>query len=116
LMLYAQESGWNQLSKEQQQQDGSIRRVHRSVEGRGSAAQFELAAARCGGKRPCVWPMAPQKMLDGPYVEAESRFDRRLHLIDVADLDAAISWASRCPGASHGVVEVRPIWSMATSA
>jgi hypothetical protein len=28
------------------------------------------------------------------------------------DLDAALSWAARCPAASHGIVEVRPIWVM----
>ena len=37
---------------------------------------------------------------------------RRLFPDRVPDLDAAISWASRCPGASHGIVEVRPIWPM----
>jgi hypothetical protein len=29
----------------------------------------------------------------------------------VPDLDAAISWAARCPGASHGTIEVRPVWA-----
>jgi hypothetical protein len=33
-------------------------------------------------------------------------------MIDVPDLDAALSWASRCPGAAHGTIEVRPIWTM----
>ena len=28
------------------------------------------------------------------------------------DLDAALSWAARCPGASHGTMEVRPLWTM----
>ena len=28
----------------------------------------------------------------------------------IADLAAAISWAARCPAATHGVVEVRPLW------
>ena len=32
--------------------------------------------------------------------------------VHVPDLDAAISWAARCPGASHGTIEVRPIWPM----
>jgi hypothetical protein len=30
----------------------------------------------------------------------------------VPDLDAALSWAARCPGAQHGVLEVRPIFQM----
>ena len=29
-----------------------------------------------------------------------------------SDLDAAIGWAARCPGASAGTLEVRPIWAM----
>jgi len=29
-----------------------------------------------------------------------------------AHSDAAIAWANRCPGASHGIVEVRPVWQM----
>jgi branched-chain amino acid transport system permease protein len=33
-------------------------------------------------------------------------------MIEVPDLDAAISWATRCPGAIHGTAEVRPIWPM----
>jgi len=38
------------------------------------------------------------------------RAARGYFIIDVADLDAAISWAARCPTAGHGVVEVRPLW------
>ncbi|MBV8538567.1 MAG: YciI family protein, partial [Alphaproteobacteria bacterium] len=30
----------------------------------------------------------------------------------VPDLDAALAWAARCPGAGHGIMEVRPIWTM----
>jgi hypothetical protein len=33
-------------------------------------------------------------------------------VIDVPDLDAALSWAARCPGARRGTIEVRPIWVM----
>jgi hypothetical protein len=30
----------------------------------------------------------------------------------VPDLDGAIAWATRCPGAQTGAVEVRPIWTI----
>jgi len=36
----------------------------------------------------------------------------RYFLIDVPDLDSALSWAARCPASGHGTVEVRPIWVM----
>jgi hypothetical protein len=50
-------------------------------------------------------------VLDGPYAETKEQLGG-YYIIDVPDLDAALSWAARCPGASSGAVEVRPIWSM----
>jgi hypothetical protein len=51
------------------------------------------------------------QVLNGPYADTREQLGGYF-LIDVPDLDAAISWAARCPGASHGTIEVRPIWSM----
>ena len=48
------------------------------------------------------------KVLDGPYADAKEQLGG-YYIIDVADLDAATKWAARCPGASHGIVEVRPL-------
>jgi hypothetical protein len=51
------------------------------------------------------------KVLDGPYAETKEQL-AGFYMIDVPDLDSALSWAARCPGASRGVMEVRPIWPM----
>ncbi len=51
------------------------------------------------------------EVLNGPYAETREQLGGYF-LIDAPDLDAALSWAARCPGASHGVVEVRPVWTM----
>jgi hypothetical protein len=51
------------------------------------------------------------KVLNGPYAETKEQLGG-YYIIDVPDLDAALSWAARCPGASHGTIEVRPIWAM----
>ena len=51
------------------------------------------------------------QVLDGPYADTKEQLGG-YYLIDVPDLDAALSWAARCPGASQGVIEVRPIWPM----
>ena len=51
------------------------------------------------------------KVLDGPYAETKEQLGG-YYKIEAPDLDAALSWAARCPGASHGTVEVRPIWAM----
>jgi len=49
------------------------------------------------------------QVLDGPYAESKEQLGG-YHIIEVADLDAAIAWAARSPTAIHGVVEVRPMW------
>lgn len=36
-------------------------------------------------------------------------------VVDVPDLDVALSWAARCPAASHGAVEVRPVLHLPTT-
>jgi hypothetical protein len=50
------------------------------------------------------------QVLNGPYADSKEQLGGYF-MIDVPDLDAALSWAARCPGASHGVVEVRPVWA-----
>jgi hypothetical protein len=48
---------------------------------------------------------------NGPFIETREELGG-YYLIDVPNLDSALSWAARCPGASHGTMEVRPIWPM----
>ena len=49
------------------------------------------------------------EVLDGPYADTKEQLGG-YYVIDVPDLDAALSWAARCPGAANGTIEVRPIW------
>ena len=114
LMLYAEEAGWNKLTKAEQEQGMAAYKAYTEALTkagilRGSNRLQPSSAAttvRVANGKPQV--------LDGPYVESKEQIGGYylIDLIDVADLDAAISWASRCPGASHGVVEVRPSWCM----
>jgi hypothetical protein len=53
---------------------------------------------------------APQ-VLDGPYAETREQLGGYF-LVEVPDMEAAIRWAARCPGAAHGRVEVRQVWQM----
>jgi hypothetical protein len=50
---------------------------------------------------------APQ-VLDGPYAETREQLGG-YYLIQVEDMQAALRWAARCPGAAHGIVEVRGV-------
>ncbi len=109
LMLYANEAGWSNLSKSQQEQGVAAYMAY------GEA--LKAAGALKGSNR--LQPVSTattvrnvngkSQVLDGPYVDSKEQLGG-YYLIDVPDLDAALSWAARCPGAGHGVVEVRPVW------
>lgn len=111
LMLYVNEAGWSKLSKAEQEQ--GVAAYHAYTEA------LKKAGALAGANR--LQPSSAattvriangkSQVLDGPYAESKEQLGG-YYLLDVADLDAAISWAARCPAASHGVVEVRPLWSM----
>jgi hypothetical protein len=45
---------------------------------------------------------------DGPFAETKEQLGG-FYLIDVKDLDEALEWAARCPGAEAGTIEVRAI-------
>ncbi|PWK70772.1 YciI family protein [Aminobacter sp. AP02] len=49
------------------------------------------------------------EVLDGPFAATKEQLGG-FYIIEAPDLDAAIGWAARCPSASFGTVEVRPIW------
>ena len=51
------------------------------------------------------------EVLDGPYADSKEQLGG-YYMIEVPDLDQAITWAARCPGAQHGTMEVRPVWEM----
>jgi hypothetical protein len=51
------------------------------------------------------------QVMDGPFADTKEQLGG-YYIIDVKNLDEAISWAARCPGASHGHIEVRPVWQM----
>jgi hypothetical protein len=51
------------------------------------------------------------EVLNGPYADTREQLGG-YYIVEAADLDAAIAWAARCPGAAYGSIEVRPIWPM----
>ena len=51
------------------------------------------------------------EVLSGPYAETREQLGG-YYLIEAPDLDAALTWAARCPSSAYGTIEVRPIWEM----
>ena len=49
-----------------------------------------------------------RSLTDGPFAETKEQLGG-FYLLECKDLDEAIEWAARCPGALHGSMEVRAI-------
>jgi len=54
-----------------------------------------------------TWRDGGLQVQDGPFAETKEAL-AGVFVLDVPDLDAAIGWAEKCPGAQWGVIEVRP--------
>lgn len=48
---------------------------------------------------------------DGPFAETKEQLGG-YYILDCKDLDEAIAYAAKIPGAQFGSIEVRPIWEM----
>ena len=115
LMLHVEEAGWSKLTKAQQEEGAAAYLAYTEA--------LKQAGVHKGSNRLQPTSTATtvrvangkSQVLDGPYIESKEQI-AGYYLIDVPDLDAAISWAARCPAASHGAVEVRPVWAMSASA
>ena len=111
LMIYNNEAGLASAPKEAVTQMSAAYAAYSEAMGkagvvRGGNRQRPTAEATTvrvkGGKT---------EVLDGPYADTKEQLGG-YYLIDAPDLDAALSWAARCPSAATGTIEVRPIWPM----
>lgn len=111
LTLYADESGWTAMTPEQQQQGvaayGAYTEALKSAGVHVSSNRLRPSATATTLRT----TNGKTQVLDGPYAESKEQLGG-YYLIDVPDLDAAMTWAGRCPGVQHGIVEVRAIWGM----
>jgi hypothetical protein len=109
LMDYVQSAGWETLTKAEQEHWLGAYKAY--MEAMTKAGVLKSS----GGLKPASMATTVRvvndktQVLDGPYAESKEQLGG-YHIIEAADLDAAIAWAARSPTALHGVVEVRPMW------
>jgi hypothetical protein len=111
LLLHANEAGFDALTPAQQQQGLAAYMAYTEA--------LEKAGALAGSNRlkPASTATTVRvvdgktQVLDGPYADSKEQLGG-YYLIEAPDMDAALAWAARCPGAGHGVIEVRPVWAM----
>jgi hypothetical protein len=112
LALYSEEAGWARMTKAEQEQGMAAYKAYTEALSKAGALKGSNRLQPASAATTVRVANGKSQVLDGPFVETKEQLGG-YYLIDVPDLDAALSWAARCPGASHGVVEVRPVWAMA---
>ena len=109
LMIYGDEARFQKMTKEQQQQGIAAFTAYTEALKKAGVYKGSNRLAPTTSATTVQLANGKPKVLDGPYADSKEQL-AGYYMIDVPDLDAAISWASRCPGASHGTMEVRPLW------
>ena len=109
LMVYGNEGAWPKMTKAEQEQGMAAYMAYMEALTKAGALVGSNRLQPTSASTTVRIADGKPQVLDGPYVDSKEQLGGYF-LIDVADLDAAISWAARCPAAAHGVVEVRPVW------
>ncbi len=52
-----------------------------------------------------------ERIDNGPFADSKEQLGG-YYMIEADNLDAALDWAARCPAASYGRIEVRPLWNI----
>jgi hypothetical protein len=108
LTIYDDESGWNDVTPEQSAQ------IMAAYGAFGEAAKEAGVLLGGEGLQPTSTATTVRVRdgealtTDGPFAETREQLGG-YYLLDCKDLDDAISWAAKIPGAQSGSVEVRPI-------
>ena len=105
LLIYADNSGWDDLSETEQQ---AIHRGYMAV-AEDPAVQDDNLLARAATATTVRVQDGRTLTTDGPFIETKEELGG-YYLIEAADLDAALEIAARIPAArTGGAVEVRPV-------
>ena len=110
MMLYVDEAGWPKLSKAEQEQGIAAYAAYTEALTKAGVLKGSNRLRPTSSATTVRTTNGKTQVLDGPYVDSKEQLGG-YYLIDVPDLDAALSWAARCPAVDHGVVEVRPVWA-----
>ena len=108
LLIYYDESATSSMNETETQAvmakwweyDSAIKAAGASAVGEALQPTSTATTVRDGEGKPIV--------TDGPFAETKEQLGG-YYLLDVDNLDTAIEWAHKCPAATYGSVELRPI-------
>ena len=106
LLMYHDEKAMQRLPREE------YGKLHGAFTAYVEALKQAGALAGNHGLRPTPEARTVRKdaVLDGPFAETKEQL-AGYFLLEVPDMEAALTWAKRLPTATYGAVEVRPVWT-----
>ncbi len=112
LLIYSEEGAWNRMTPARQE-EGTAAFMAYSEALRKAGALVDANRLHDSPDATTVTVVDGRtQVADGPFADTKEQLGG-YYLIEAKDLDEAITWAARCPGASFGKMEVRPVWAMA---
>ena len=110
LMIYGNEAGMQAASKDQVTQMSAAYMAYTEAMKQSGVLLANHGLMPTAQATTVRITAGKQNVLNGPFAETREQLGGYF-LIEAPDLDAALSWAARCPSAAYGAIEVRPIWS-----
>ena len=105
-MLYDNEDQWADMADETRDEIlGAYFAYTDALKNAGAYIDGEPLDHSSNGKR-----VRGASVEDGPFTDGKETLGG-FYLIEADNLDEALDWAARCPCASLGHVEVRPVWN-----
>jgi hypothetical protein len=108
MLIYGGEKAWASMSEEEMNK----------VYGEYMAYSKEMGLAGVSKGGASLQPIATATTVrvkggkvqttDGPFAETKEQLGG-YYILDVPNLDEALKWAAKCPGAAYGSIEVRPL-------
>ena len=110
LLIHADQDAWGKMPKLQQEQGMAAYMAYGEALKKAGVLRGDNRLQPTSFSSTVKIRDGKTKVQNGPYAESTEQIGG-YYLLEVADIDAALSWAAKCPGAHHGTIEVRPVWS-----
>lgn len=111
LLIFGNPQGWTQMTPEQQKQGMAAFMAYTEALRKAGVYLSSNRLKTADTATTVKINDGRTQVLNGPFVDIKEQLGG-YYLIEAPDLDAAIAWAARCPGANYGSIEVRPVWQM----
>ncbi|MEL6362105.1 MAG: YciI family protein [Pseudomonadota bacterium] len=111
LFMYNDENTFHALSEDQQRE---VVKEYQSYSGAMAEAGVLVSGNALDNPKLGKFIRVPRQspmIEDGPFADSKEHLGGYF-IIDVPDLDTALTWAEKNPAAKTGTVEVRPVWTI----